>query len=212
VKPVVSPNLISAPGLYEIPNHVKINMQNSVMSMSRRSNRSDTRYPITADDSAHVRFVRLLRTKGEAANEHIIGFKESFHNMLHDRKIYLWVATRWWERIQLIHRPGQQRGVEIEPTPPRTPEPNGVSKRHAGYINSLARAMIIDASLTANLWPYATETAVSIVNRLIEDGEAEPPVQKWRKFFKMPNPEGSIDYFCVWGCRGHMHKRIELRL
>jgi GAG-pre-integrase domain len=159
-------------------------------------------YLILVDDCTRIRFIRLLRSKGDAADE-LIEFNEGF-NLMAGYYIQGWRMDNGSEFSHFV-KWAKPKGIRIEPTPPRTPEPNGVPERHAGHINSLSRAMIIDANLPSNLWPYATETAVSVVNRLIEDGETESPVQKWRKFFRIPNPEGTVDHYRIWGCKAYMH-------
>ncbi|KAJ5462345.1 hypothetical protein N7530_010550 [Penicillium desertorum] len=62
---------------------------------------------------------------------------------------------------------GEKRGITFEITPPYTAEPNGTVERFGGHINDIQRTMIIDADMPEDMWPYATETAIYIYNRLV---------------------------------------------
>ena len=75
----------------------------------------------------------------------------------------------------------KKRDMIFEPTPPRSPEPNGVPERLAGYLNQTARAMIIDAWLPAYLWPFAIDTAAYTVKRIVIPGETKSALQKYRE-------------------------------
>jgi hypothetical protein len=50
---------------------------------------------------------------------------------------------------------------------PYTAEPNSTVERFGGYINDIQRTMIIDAKMPEDMWPYATDIAIYIYNRLV---------------------------------------------
>jgi GAG-pre-integrase domain len=74
-----------------------------------------THYLIMVDSSTHARFVRLLRTKGEAADE-LIEFNEGFYNMT-QRNICGWRLDGGREFSRFIDW-AKPKGIEIESTPP----------------------------------------------------------------------------------------------
>jgi transposase InsO family protein len=77
----------------------------------------------------------------------------------------------------------KSKGITINPTPPRTPEPNGPSERFGGYVNETARCILNEAGLPWELWPYAVELVAHMINRLHRpnDKDKRPPIQKWRE-------------------------------
>jgi hypothetical protein len=97
----------------------------------------------------------------------------------------------------------KDKGIVVENTPPRTPEANGPSGRYEGYIAEVARVMMIDAGLPLYLWPFAVETVVYIVNRLVTGTEKKSPLQKYRELLNLPNSIPNLDFIRVWGCRAY---------
>jgi hypothetical protein len=62
----------------------------------------------------------------------------------------------------------------------------------------LARVMMIDAKAPAYLWPFAIETAVYTVVRLIPEGKTKSPLQSYREMLNLPNPLPSTKHLRVW--------------
>ncbi|KAG0154691.1 hypothetical protein PDIDSM_259 [Penicillium digitatum] len=97
--------------------------------------------------------------------------------MLKNKSDAYYKLTAFCEKIKLLtgRYPGIWRmdgGTEFKEfikwiTPPYTAEPNGTVERFGGHINDIQRTMIIDAKMTEEMWPYATDTAIYIYNRLI---------------------------------------------
>ncbi|KAG0156040.1 hypothetical protein PDIDSM_3216 [Penicillium digitatum] len=75
--------------------------------------------------------------------------------------------VRWMVAQSSVIKWGEKHGMTFEITPPYTAEPNGTVERFGGHINDIQRTMIIDAKMTEEMWPYATDTAIYIYNRLI---------------------------------------------
>lgn len=107
---------------------------------------------------------------------------------------------------------GKKRGMVFEPTPPYTKEPNGVSERYGGYLNSIQRTLIIDAGVPDKLWPYALDTAVYTTNRLVKPETGCSPLTAWRKKLNIPNPEPSLTHLMPWGCTAYVHIPKEKRV
>jgi len=101
----------------------------------------------------------------------------------------------------------KRRDMKFEPTPPRSPEPNGVPERWAGYLNQTARAMIIDAGLPTYLWPFAIDTAVYTVKRIVSPGETKSSLQKYREDLGWNESQAktSIKHLQIWGTRCYKH-------
>jgi hypothetical protein len=57
--------------------------------------------------------------------------------------------------------------MTFEITPPYIVELNGTVERFGGYINNIQRTIIIDTSISEDIWLYATETTIYIYNRLV---------------------------------------------
>jgi len=79
-------------------------------------------------------------------------------------------------------------------------------------VAEIARVMMIDAALPLYLWPFAIETAVYIVNRLIKEGDKKSPLQKYRELLNLPNQIPNLDFIRIWGCRAYVHIQKEDRV
>ncbi|EKV05906.1 hypothetical protein PDIG_81030 [Penicillium digitatum PHI26] len=110
---------------------------------------------------------------------------------------------------------GEKHGMTFEITPPYTAEPNGTVERFGGHINDIQRTMIIDAKMTEEMWPYATDTAIYIYNRLINPKTKISPLTHWRQELEIPNAEPSLKHLKPWGTTAYVHipkpKRIQAR-
>ncbi|KAG0156277.1 hypothetical protein PDIDSM_3454 [Penicillium digitatum] len=108
------------------------------------------------------------------------------------------LANGWWHRVQRVHQMGEKHGMTFEITPPYTAEPNGTVERFGGHINDIQRTMIIDAKMTEEMWPYATDTAIYIYNRLINPKTKISPLTHWRQELEIPNAEPSLKHLKPW--------------
>ena len=107
----------------------------------------------------------------------------------------------------------EDRGIRIQISPPRTPEANGLSERHGGLINQMARTIMIDSGLPGYLWPCAVKLSAQIRNRLPpkEGDPKKTPAFLYRTFYNLPNPNDSLDVLRVFGCRAYVHIPAEDR-
>jgi hypothetical protein len=103
------------------------------------------------------------------------------------------------------------KGIAVDRTAPRSPEQNGPIERCGGIVTQMARTMLIDSGLPNELWPYAIDTAVYLLNRLIPIGQTKSPLQQWREALTLPNPVPSLKHVRIWGCLAYRHIPIEDR-
>ena len=59
--------------------------------------------------------------------------------------------------------------------------------------------MTLDAHLPAELWPFAIERSVYIINRMISTSHTKSSLQLWREELNLPNPTTSLRHIRVWG-------------
>lgn len=72
-----------------------------------------------------------------------------------------------------------RRGITFNPSPPDTPDQNGLAERSGGVIMMIARKLRIQSKLPHKLWPYIVSHATRLLNRI--------PVQRkaWQTPFQM---------------------------
>jgi hypothetical protein len=87
------------------------------------------------------------------------------------------------------------QGVTYEKTIPDSPSQNGVAERTNLTIGSMARAMLIDADLKDYFWPFATQAAVHIKNRVPHSSlpPDKTPFELWHRY--KPN----LSHLCLFG-------------
>ena len=125
---------------------------------------------IFVDDKTRIFFVKFLKARHEASPKAIELFRH-WHN----------AVGRYPSRVKSdatgdfakLRQKMEPKGVIFEPTPPRTPDQNGTAEQVGGYVIQTARAMMHDTNLPKTLWPFAVETAIHILNRLVRDSEIE---------------------------------------
>jgi len=86
------------------------------------------------------------------------------------------------------------RGITFNPSPPDTPDQNGLAERSGGVIMAIARKLRIQGKLPHKLWPYMVSHATRILNRI--------PVQRkqWQTPFEMVhNRKPNIAHFKIIG-------------
>ncbi|KAI2967818.1 hypothetical protein CBS147482_10946 [Aspergillus niger] len=155
-----------------------------------------------------TRLVRtaMLKHKDDASDELIR------MNMEHKNMVGRYVATWHLDGGREFNRFRKwanhaERGIQIKISPPRTPEANGLAERYGGLLNRMSRVMILDAGLPAHLWPYAVRLSAQILNRLVPYHSAvrKTPVFLYRSHYNLPNPNASLDFLRVFGCRAYQH-------
>ena len=161
-------------------------------------------YLIIVNDKHRIPEVDFLHSKDEAADK-MIAYCKAFKNLTGHYPIR--VRLDGGSEFSKFTKWAKNKGIQIELTPPRTPEPNGVAERYAGYLNQTARTMIIDAGLPEFLWPYAIETAAYTINRIVNPNETESPLQKFRKDLGHDYSKAltSIKHLQIWGTRCYKH-------
>lgn len=82
------------------------------------------------------------------------------------------LAQKWQDLIAM-------RGITFNPSPPNTPDQNGLAERSGGVIMNIARKLRIQSRLPHRLWPYIVSHATRLLNRI--------PVQRkaWLTPFEM---------------------------
>lgn len=159
-------------------------------------------YLIIVNAKHKVLFTKCLHNKGDAS-EALIQFNQWIKNQTNS-------YPRTWRldggrEFTKFARFANAHGINTEVTAPRTPEPNGPSERYAAYINQTSRAMMIDAQLPPHLWPFATVTAVYIINRMPRPGNTKSPTTLWREDLGLPNPHVTLSHIRIWGSRAYKH-------
>jgi hypothetical protein len=75
--------------------------------------------------------------------------------------------------------------------------------------------MIIDTDMPEEMWPYATDSAIYIYNRLVNPKTKISPFTHWREELEIPNPEPSLKHLRLWGSTAYVHipkpKRVQAR-
>ncbi|OXV08824.1 hypothetical protein Egran_03413 [Elaphomyces granulatus] len=104
------------------------------------------------------------------------------------------------------------KDIKTNISPPQTPKPNGIPERAQGYVVQTARTMMIDAGLPAHLWPFAIDTAIYIINRLVKEGFEKSPLQLWRDELRLANDVPSLSHLKVWGAKAYIHIPSEDRV
>ncbi len=74
----------------------------------------------------------------------------------------------------------KHHGIEHQPTPPYTPEYNGVTKQFNRTIISMAHSMLADSSLPHSFWSEAITTAIYINNHApTKANQGQSPLELW---------------------------------
>ena len=159
-------------------------------------------YLIIINDKYRTIFIKFLHKKAQASEE-LIKFSNWTKNNtgFYPRRWRLDGGNEFRNYINW----GEFRGIQFEITPPRTPESNGPPERYAGYINQSSRALILDARLPPELWPFAIETSVYVINRMISSSNTKSSLQLWREELNLPNPTTSLHHIRVWGSKAYRH-------
>lgn len=122
-------------------------------------------YILFVDDYSRYISLFFMKTRDEALS-HFVQFKSAAENFTGERITFLRVDNA----PELTHGKMEQfcktNGITYEKTIPDSPPQNGVAERTNLTIGSMSRAMLIDADLSDYFWPFATQAAVHIKNRV----------------------------------------------
>lgn len=106
----------------------------------------------------------------------------------------------------------KDEGIDIQTTPPRTPEANSPGEHSGGLITKAARTMLLDSRLPEMLWPYTVDMGVYMINRLINtNNNMRPPLKLWCIGLHFPVITPSLQHLQAWGCLTYKHTLIEDR-
>jgi hypothetical protein len=135
------------------------------------------------DDFSRYISLFFMKTRDEAL-KHFIEFKSATENFTSERISLLRVDNA----PELTHGKMEQfcktNGISYEKTIPDSPPQNGVAERTNLTIGSMARAMLIDADLSDYFWPFATQAAVHIKNRVPHSilPPEKTPFEFWHRY------------------------------
>ncbi|CEL09510.1 hypothetical protein ASPCAL12645 [Aspergillus calidoustus] len=167
-------------------------------------------YVVAVNAATRMTICLLIKEKKHAADAMIAFTKHlKVQTGQYPREILLDGGTEFFR----FRRWAKRKGIKVNPTPPRTPEPN-TSERFGGYVNEMARCILDEAGLPWKLWPYAIENVAHTINRLHRpnDKDKRPPIQKWREWWRIKDPHASIEHLKVFGCRAWVHIPAEDRV
>src|SRR5690606_7478747 len=107
--------------------------------------------------------VFFLRTKDEVFEK----FKEYLANVPHKPSALTLRSDNGGEYTSTEFKDwAAKNGIKLEPSPPYTPQYNGVAERFNRTINNMTRALLLDASLTNGFWAEAVNFASYVNNRV----------------------------------------------
>jgi hypothetical protein len=110
-------------------------------------------------------FVYFMKTRDEAP-QHFIDFC-AFAQKFSDHKVKILRVDNAPELVKgKLETFCKSEGITYEKTVPHSPSQHGVAERYNQTLNSMARAMLLDAHLPTWFWPFAIQTAVHIKNRV----------------------------------------------
>ncbi|KAE8855424.1 hypothetical protein PTNB73_10081 [Pyrenophora teres f. teres] len=91
------------------------------------------------------------------------------------------------------------KGITFTPSPPDTPDQNGLAERSGGVIMATARKLRIQSRLPHKLWPHIVAHATRLLNRI--------PVQRkdWQTPFEMVHArQPDLSYVRIIGSRAYV--------
>lgn len=169
---------------------------------------SGKRYFVSfVDDFTRYAHVALMRKKSEVPAK----FQAFLQMLPSDRTVRLLHSNRGGEYTgEAFQQFLKDHHITFSPSPPRTPEYNGVAERFNRTIVEMTRAMLIDASLPKTFWGEALSHSVYLNNRLpTKANNNVSPYELWTGMtpilhnlkpfgskgyvLKMPNDRGKLD-------------------
>ncbi|EDN06631.1 hypothetical protein HCAG_03161 [Histoplasma mississippiense (nom. inval.)] len=117
---------------------------------------------IITDDATRMRWVFLLERKDETL-KYLRIFNQFIKNLL-GRGIAIIHSDRGELNSNAATAYMLSEGIKWEPTPPHTPQQDGVSERSIGLIIEKARSLLIDSSAPEKMWGEAVIAATELLN------------------------------------------------
>ncbi|KAK1413623.1 hypothetical protein QVD17_35399 [Tagetes erecta] len=149
------------------------------------------------DDYSRYAYVYLMKHKHETF-EKFKEFQNEVENQL-GKTIKTLRSDRGGEYLSsefLNHL--KERGIISQPTPPGTPQLNGVCERRNRTLLNMVRSMMCRTNLPHSLWSYALMTAARIINLVPTKKVDKTPYEIWHGH--KPN----LSYLRVWGCDAYV--------
>ncbi|KAM0046764.1 putative RNA-directed DNA polymerase [Helianthus debilis subsp. tardiflorus] len=164
----------------------------------RTMTRNHERYFVTfIDDYSRYAYVYLMKHKHETF-EKFKEFQNEVENQL-TRKIKILRSDRGGEYLSLeFLNHLKECGIISEPTPPGTPQLNGVSERKNRTLLNMVRSMMCRTNLPHSFWGHALMTATRIVNLAPTKKVNKTPYEIWH------GRKPDLEYLKVWGCDAYI--------
>lgn len=153
---------------------------------------------LLVDDHSRMMWVYMLKTKDEA----LTAFKRY--------KVVIEKGTRQGIKVLRTDRGGEfcsrefvtfceTEGIQRHYTAPYSPQQNGVVERRNMTMVGMARSLLKEKKLPANLWGEAIRHAIYLLNRLPTHAlSRQTPYEVWTG--KKPH----LEYLRIFGCLAHM--------
>ncbi|KAI3809285.1 hypothetical protein L1987_25256 [Smallanthus sonchifolius] len=164
----------------------------------RNMSRNHKRYFVSfIDDYSRYAYVYLMKHKRETF-EKFKEFQNEMENQL-GKTIKTLRSDRGSEYLntEFINHLNE-RGIVSQPTPPGTPQLNGVIERRNRTLLNMVRSMMCRTNLPHSFWSYALMTAACIVNLAPTKKVNKTPYEIWHG--SKPN----LSYLRVWGCDAYV--------
>ncbi|KAF5804990.1 putative RNA-directed DNA polymerase [Helianthus annuus] len=164
----------------------------------RTMTRNHERYFVTfIDDYSRYAYVYLMKHKHETF-EKFKEFQNEVENQL-NRKIKMLRSDRGGEYLSLEFLDHlKEHGIVSQPTPPGTPQLNGVCERRNRTLLNMIRSMMCRINLPHSFWGFALMTAARLVNLAPTKKVNKTPYEIWHGH--KPN----LSYLRVWGCDAYI--------
>lgn len=117
--------------------------------------------------------------------------------------------------VKRLQEFGKSKAIEFIIAAPSTPSENGLAEVSNRLINNLARTMVSDGKLPADLWPEAVKTAVYLLNRSTTSahGHQITPIQKFDQLLGKEDPEPrDLSNLRGYGCDTYVHEPDQRRV
>ncbi|KAD2806280.1 hypothetical protein E3N88_39657 [Mikania micrantha] len=172
----------------------------------RTMSRNHERYFVSfIDDYSRYAYVYLMKHKHETF-EKFKEFQNEVENQL-GKTIKALRSDRGGEYLSLeFINHLKERGIVSQPTPPGTPQLNGVSERRNRTLLDMVQSMMCRTNLPHSFWSFALMTAARIVNLAPTKKVNKTPYEIW--FGTKPN----LSYLRVWGCDAYVTRDSDDKL
>ncbi|EDN07547.1 hypothetical protein HCAG_04057 [Histoplasma mississippiense (nom. inval.)] len=160
---------------------------------------------VITDDATRMRWIFLLERKDETL-KYLRIFNQFIKNLL-GRGIAIIHSDRGELNSNAATAYMLSEGIKWEPTPPHTPQQDGVSERSIGLIIEKARSLLIDSSAPEKMWGEAVIAATELLNLMPtstilyggpENMKPITPYEAW--LGALPSARG----IRRWGCKAFL--------